>query len=237
MSRGADTSFERRVLVVSHDASRTGAPILLLHLLRWIKANSDLTFNILLRADGELRMEFEDLGNVTALTDGNSLPGPVQRALLKRRLARLAASGGGPIYSNTATNGPVLGALAATGRFVMSHIHELETMIRSRGHFDEVKRVTRTYIACSGAVKDNLIQSHGIDPACIRVIHGCLPVRQMEIDPDAYTSVKQELNIPPEAFIVGGSGTTDWRKAPELFVALAGAVIAFAREYRFISSG
>ena len=30
--------------------------------------------------------------------------------------------------------------------------------------------------------------------------------------------MKNELNIPADSFIVGGSGTLDWRKGPDLFI-------------------
>ena len=37
-----------RVLFISHDAYRTGAPMVLLHFIRWFKENTDVPFEILL---------------------------------------------------------------------------------------------------------------------------------------------------------------------------------------------
>jgi hypothetical protein len=51
---------KRRVLFVSHQASRTGAPILLLHFLRWLRANTS-NFEIVVRLGGELSGKFSDL--------------------------------------------------------------------------------------------------------------------------------------------------------------------------------
>jgi glycosyltransferase involved in cell wall biosynthesis len=38
--------------------------------------------------------------------------------------------------------------------------------------------------------------------------------------------VRSELGLADNAFVVGGSGTTDWRKGPDLFVATARALVA-----------
>ncbi len=51
-----------KVLFISHDASRTGAPIVLLHLLKWVKYNTDVEFLILLKDGVELEDRFRVLG-------------------------------------------------------------------------------------------------------------------------------------------------------------------------------
>src|SRR5436190_21945294 len=55
---------ERRVLFVSQDARRTGAPVLLLHFLRWLRTNTNLDFEVVLRRGGELSAEFAALAPV-----------------------------------------------------------------------------------------------------------------------------------------------------------------------------
>ena len=47
-----------KVLFVSHDASRTGAPILLLNFLKWLKENTEISFITLLKQGGVLEPEF-----------------------------------------------------------------------------------------------------------------------------------------------------------------------------------
>src|SRR5258708_36960703 len=53
-----------RVLFVSHDASRTGSPMVLLTLQRWLRANLDIDIRTLLLEGGPLEAEFEALGRV-----------------------------------------------------------------------------------------------------------------------------------------------------------------------------
>ncbi|MDO8477677.1 MAG: glycosyltransferase family 4 protein [Candidatus Rokubacteria bacterium] len=221
-------SNARRVLFVGHDASRTGAPILLLHFLRWFKVNTDIPFDILLREGGELRSDFEEVGPVTVLG-----PWPSRwdlAGLLRRRwlLARLAAASHGLVYSNTVTNGHVVQSLARGSRPVVSHIHELESIIRSFGtkNFDLVSQHTRAYVACSNAVRDNLVEKHRIDPGAIEVVHEFIQIPSVTAEGASRSRARvfRELGIPAGALVVGASGTRDWRKSPDLFIQLAQAV-------------
>ena len=54
-------SMPKKVLFISHDALRTGAPLFLLNLLKWFGTNSELTFRILLKNGGDLESEFQAL--------------------------------------------------------------------------------------------------------------------------------------------------------------------------------
>ena len=60
-----------KILFISHEATRTGAPILLLNFLNWLKKNSDIEIEILFKESkgnkGALINEFKTLGNVYSL--------------------------------------------------------------------------------------------------------------------------------------------------------------------------
>src|SRR5258708_32684748 len=60
-----------RVLFVSHDASRTGSPIVLLTLQRWLRANVDIEIQTLLLEGGPLQSDFASVGGVHLFDDGN----------------------------------------------------------------------------------------------------------------------------------------------------------------------
>ena len=68
------------ILFVSHDASRTGAPMALLTFLRWFRANTDYRFEVLLGSGGALEPAFEALAPTTTadVVAGRS-PGPPVR--------------------------------------------------------------------------------------------------------------------------------------------------------------
>ena len=55
----AAPSPPQKLLVLGHDASRTGAPIFLLHLVRWLQRHGGMELEIVLRHDGPLLAEFQ----------------------------------------------------------------------------------------------------------------------------------------------------------------------------------
>src|SRR6187399_2669791 len=56
-------SFQE-ILFVSHDAGRTGAPLVLLNFQRWLKEHTGVKFATILRRRGPLEAEFARLGEV-----------------------------------------------------------------------------------------------------------------------------------------------------------------------------
>ena len=52
-----------KILFVSHNASKTGAPIVLLHFIKWLKNNKDYEITILLKSGGELLQDFRLLAD------------------------------------------------------------------------------------------------------------------------------------------------------------------------------
>jgi glycosyltransferase involved in cell wall biosynthesis len=217
-----------KVLFISHDASRSGAPLLLLRFLRWLRAaHSSVSFRILLKNGGELAREFGEAGTCTTLHWDESRPRPLFHRLRRRR-ALAGHADVDVVYSNTITNGAVMAELAQLGRPVITHVHELENYVHSSGsaNLDMVKRHTTLFIAASRAVKENLVSAHGVDDGRVAVVHSFLPVELCS--PGHVTRPREqvlaELGIPADALVVGASGTTDWRKSPDLFVQLAARV-------------
>src|SRR5208282_1771440 len=50
--------IQRRVLFLGHDASRTGAPLLMLELIKWLATHSNLKGSALLKRGGEMESEY-----------------------------------------------------------------------------------------------------------------------------------------------------------------------------------
>src|SRR6478736_4402121 len=103
------------VLFIGHDASRTGAPLLLLHFFKWLRRETSVKFELLLRDGGELIQDYRDVAP-TRIVNGEILPhvssslgDRISRhfpGLLTRRLRRFYPLKDFPIvYSNTVTNG------------------------------------------------------------------------------------------------------------------------------------
>jgi glycosyltransferase involved in cell wall biosynthesis len=77
-----------RILFVSHQASRTGAPLMLLQFLRWLRENTPLEFSVLLMRSGELATEFAEVAPV-ALFEGD----PPDASRVLRVMRRLGGAG------------------------------------------------------------------------------------------------------------------------------------------------
>lgn len=233
-----------QILFLGHNAGRTGAPIVFLNFLRWFKEQDIIPFQILLREGGSLASEYQALAPVTILNQGllgflarrltqfgfHSVIERVNHVILKRRYTQC---GIGLIYSNTVTNGSFLDALSFLHCPVISHVHELDNWIRYRigmKSFGLTQKHTDYYIAVSDAVKQNLIQNYHIASNQVGLIYEFVDTSLSNLI-DISSSRKricQQFNIPSNAFIVGGSGTTDWRKGPDLFILVAQSIYKYA---------
>lgn len=216
---------------------------MLLRFLKWLKTNSDFSFHILLKDGGELEEEFADLAPVSFfhpphLQPSGGLTAQLYPPLLKHLLTRvslkllkeqLTRKQFDLIYLNTVANAEVLGVLDMIKCPVICHVHELDCWIRYQTgseHFNLIKHYATCYIAVSQAVKLNLIEQHNIPEEKIVVIPGVPQLktsefRTLEQIRNTRKRICTQLQIPEQAMIICGSGTTDWRKGPDLFVQLA----------------
>ncbi len=204
-----------KVLFISHDAQPHGAQILVLHLVRWIAANTGIRPHVLLKRDGPLRSEFAAVAPTTVMN-----PGDVDGLLRLCRSEQIDL-----IYSNTVVNGEVLEALAPLECPVITHVHELGYWISYRSgavNNAQVVRHTNHFIAASNAVATCLQDILHVTPEMMSVVHEFVPTRLESFDAaTARKRTREHFSIPPESFVVGGSGTTDWRKSPDLFIQMA----------------
>lgn len=228
----------QEILFVSHDAGRTGAPLILLNFQRWLKEHSSVQFSTILRRRGPLEAAFAALGQTFVIEaprwKQRTLRGQIADRVgwpgfrTDKRLAALREHPHRLIYSNTVTNGDVLEVLARPGIQVVTHVHELDYWIEKSGcdNWSQVCRHTTKFIAASEAVSRNLQRHHGIVPERIDVVHEFVSLehRPQPASPDRKLVNRALLGIPSDAFVVGGSGSETWRKGKDLFVQLAASL-------------
>ncbi|HVU32354.1 MAG TPA: glycosyltransferase family 4 protein [Opitutaceae bacterium] len=249
------TRSKTRVLFVGHDASRTGAPILLLHFLRWLSTQEGPEFEILLKNGGELVPEYAAIAPTRVLhtSVGSSLP----RRLIRRiqRMVRGAESRAAAlarrypaksyplIYSNTVANGDLVGLFGRRGHRIICHAHEMRFGIERWG--GPAAQASAAFIdslvAASNAVKRDVINQLGVSESKIEVIHEFgQPVTATSAAQSASRErVRRELAIGADDIVVGMCGTMDWRKGADIFPLLAQAVVRRStdRNYRFVWLG
>lgn len=226
---------ERAVLFISHDASRTGAPIFLLRFLEWFRRNRPVSFRILIGDSGALVPEFESLGPVDSFEPESTTAYRILRRLklngrrramhLSSLREKLAQSNIGLIYSNTIGNGEILDFLSFLNCPVICHVHELDSAIHDRGakNLDLVKKEASAYIAVSQAVKTNLVCGHGIPQDKVKMIHGFVPILEPGLAQrkEARAAVCMELGIPMGSKLVCTCGSIERRKGTDLFLEVA----------------
>jgi glycosyltransferase involved in cell wall biosynthesis len=245
--------YKIRLLAISHDAYRAGSQIILLNFLRWIREREYAEVGVLLRAGGALEREFEKVGSVWKLSPeaqrksfrGWFSSGARQVAPLNK-LADVLTSEYRPdvIYANTVMNGAALPYLRSLNAPIITHVHELDMWMRqsmSREQFAVVDRNTDLFVVVSDAAKRNLIDNWGVRESKIRLIYGFVPniVNPERTETDLRWERRHALGIPDDAVVVGGCGTTDWRKGPDLFIQAAKYVLGrnTAREIHFVWLG
>ena len=230
------SSKKQNILFVSHQASRSGAPVLLLGIIREIKKQDNLSFRILLMADGELSEEFKSLGKTFIWKRGRQKK---TRSVIGRVLERLSGVGDEirkryiifrlrdttTVFSNTITTGQVQEKLLSSNARFICYIHEMEMAIREATTpraLDIVFKKTHLFLTGSKAVKDNLVANHSVNPDLIKILYYPVPVvvHNKKNYTETTTSFKIKNNIPPDGIIIGVAASSEWRKGFDLFLSL-----------------
>jgi len=236
-----------KILFITHDASRTGAPIVLLHLLEWLKKNTSITPFVLMKDGGELENEFNSLaeteiwnreplrerGRIKKAATNTKIINKYSVKLFKmyhqnKVVTTLNDFQPDLVYANTVVTSDIgLKLSTSLNCPLLCHVHELETAINryfGKEKFLKIKHSVDYYIAVSNAVSQNLFVNHKIQENKIRKINPFIPALKNASEPKSKNSKRVELSIPQDAIVIGGCGTLDWRKSPDLFIHVANEV-------------
>lgn len=222
----------KRVLFIGHTANRTGAPLVLLHLLSWLKQNApEISRNLLLLRGGDLETEYRTTAE-TFVFPRIENPTLFRRGfeLMKRKLSEkpeLIIPKLSPfereydiVMGNTVLSMEYLAFFKAKGFRTICWLHELEYIVTSsfsREIFVELSRSVDRFIVGSRAVEKMLVE-FGIETKTDVVYDFSTIDSAVQEEAGA---VKRELGIPDSAFIVAGGGTVEWRKGVDLFLQAA----------------
>ena len=218
-----------KILLISHSAGRTGAPLCLLRLAEELTRLPDFECFIVLLQGGELEDSFARIAP-TLHVDWLVAQG-VNRRDVPAAIASAFHdfSSRGVAVCNTLVVSEFHEAFREHQVEVLSWLHELPTFISQLGGdraIDAIKGASRKIMVPSEAVRAALVARYGIIADSIRTVYnGQDPYTQgLEREP-ARTQVRRELGLPDDARIVLGCGTVDLRKGADLFVSVARRVI------------
>jgi glycosyltransferase involved in cell wall biosynthesis len=208
-----------RILFICHNASRIGAPLLLLTLLQWLKNNSKIEPIVLINEGGELAQKFSAIAptyfwpaNLTAKSLFARLTQTNKRRKLKKNLLRANIR---LVYSNTVVNGAILHWLRLFfSGAIVTHAHELGQTVAHFGeaNWQEVKTATDYFVASSSSVF-RFLNSQGIRPDQIFLNPYFADMHGVPSTTRRHKSGK--------LFTLGSGGTIEWRKGADLFLQLA----------------
>lgn len=249
--------MKNAILVVSNNASRTGAPILLLNLLKWIKRNSQYHFIFILRSGGELLKEYKSIGEVFL---EESIKSPIdKRSGFKnffRKILKTVLNYDDEFYtnifikdlnrnyhiqlifSNTLINGDIVKNLKRIiVAKIVTYVHEGERLLEinnSNGLIDLGLQLSDIVIAVSYTVKQYLINKFNLSIP-IQVIPGAIDNKRRDINVDK--SLLEKYHIPLKTVKIMACGYPVWQKGIDFFIQIAGKLGKIQNNVHFIWLG
>jgi glycosyltransferase involved in cell wall biosynthesis len=228
----------KKVLFVAHEADRSGAPIALLRLLRWLRDASALEFEILLMRGGALESAFRALAPLEvihprlrpSLNPLRKLANRYRASRLRRwrclRRVRARAKRGdlGLVFFNSVATADLFARLAPLPAPIVVYVHECQSAMQALG-LERVSALCRRadeIFAVSRAVARDLRLLDGGLSERIQIVPGCVPTPAASSA--AGGGMRASLGIPRDAVVVGGAGPLGWCKGTDLFVQLARSV-------------
>ena len=214
------------LIAVTHECSRTGAPLILLELLKaWRQQHDDHIVLITLRA-GELDDAFREVSDAF-LVSPDPPSNMTGRALnmLRHELPKWTAHHQVRAVVNSAVSGDVAGAIGACGIPVTALVHEFASTVYDNaliGLYHHTQRIIFPSRIVRSAFRKAIAKlppaPNGV-PELHVMPQGLFPHFLEPFDTDA--SLPTSAGIPADAFVVLGMGTRDWRKGIDLFVMAA----------------
>ena len=232
----------KTVLVVSHNASRTGAPILALNLIKELIPRYNVV--CLLLGPGSLTSHFKSISSLVCEIPANA--GIVYDYQLLRRLNELFKFEFALL--NTMESGRLLPLLELIKVPSILMVHEFATNYAPAHHAVAhiTNWATRLVYSSELTLEDARYHYLGMNPHRVHVIpQGRCSVPQEEdlqargIEVRRITKLVRPANVPDCAIVILGIGTVALRKGVDLFIQTAAQVIrkAPSLQFRFVWIG
>lgn len=224
----------KRIVFLTHDASLTGAPILLLNLIQLLKTSSGTDFKIILvRGGGDLENDFRKLGPVHVLKHGKygkrsfGLLKLIDFLILQLKYlpVYVTIARSDLIFNNTIANGRVLKRIGFLKKPVASYLHEMKNTIDSFQKNNDSAlsfKYSNLFFSPSGSVTKHLTAYFGVESNRIFPLDYYFAHQQADIPGNPKAEAKRQIaekyHVDPGQFWVVGMGTATERKGIDKFV-------------------
>ena len=211
------------VILVGHEATRSGAPMILLRLARHLQSTADIGCRVVLLADGPLREDFAAVAPTIVVPNV---------ADVFADLADVLRHSSSPcvVVCNTIATAHVAEQCRLQGVPVVAWIHETATVIDEffggRKTVQRMASASRHIVCPSQLVATSLTEAYGISPGRISLVPYGIDAPPANLDrAEERQAVRKELGLRPEARIVLACGRAEQRKGVDLFVQLGSKLI------------
>ena len=236
---GPGSVFDDRkatILIVSHEASRSGAPILALNLVQKLSARYNVVTLIL--GPGELLDEFRRAAALLFAINRFSTSPRELDGLVNEIATRYALTFA---IANTVESRAVLQPLKARGVPTVSLVHEFSSYMRPRSAFPEVLTLSTEIVFSTRITLENAIEEHWIYPGpsihvvpqgkCVVPAHSGASVEASNEKDWLARSLRPARES--RQYLVIGVGRVELRKGVDIFIECASFVKKQSKGDRF----
>lgn len=218
--QGAAEASREVILLLGHDASRTGAPLLLLNLVKSF-AEDGYECVTILKDDGPLVGEFLKHSHVINLSDCKEVQSVLELLVSPQTIERLGSTLHGAI-ANSVESLPIAEPLANFDLPLLYLVHELSNGYTKK-HLSKVSQVADRLIFPAEFVKSSFKEKISVPESKTLILPQGL------LDPNfgsgsrlkARQKIREQLGLDESAFIVLSCGTYILRKGLDWFVETA----------------
>ena len=222
-----------KVLFISHEATRTGAPLVLLNVIKLLKKSNNICDVILLNT-GEIEKDFIKIADkvisikrktgilirlLNKISDYNYTDLNFKILILRLNKVKYDI-----IYANTVSSMSTAVKIKNLLKIkTVLHVHELDYAIKTifgESNFKSCAGKIDYFIAASFAAKNNLITKYNINADKISVVY---PYSDSVVvnNNDSMSDFLKMAKIKSGTFVVGGSGQLSWTKGVDIFLQIA----------------
>ena len=221
-----------KICFVSHNATRTGAPIVLFHFLKWLKSNKQTRIEVLFLEGGDMLSDFEALCSCRVLP---SLYRPGITGFFRRTLKRITGrdiwlhiklryyDNFDIIFFNTTESFRLISDLPHfTHAKLVAWLHEQPFVIKNSYpeifNHEALNRFSK--IICVSSKTAEYLKLEWLFPA------DKIAIVKPFVNRDIHNNENHEYvpSAKNERFLVGGCGIQEMHKGPDLFIQIAGYI-------------